>query len=134
MPYPIDEKFVIAIASSALFDLSESDKVYKTQGVDAYRDYQEKHIDDTLEKGVAFPFIRRFLSLNDAFPEQQPVEVVLLSRNSPETGMRVFRSIKKYGLNSSRAGFFSGNSPYEFLPASSQSLLYMVSKSLASPP
>ncbi|MBP5474632.1 MAG: 5'-nucleotidase [Bacteroidales bacterium] len=122
MPYPIDEKFVIAIASSALFDLSESDKVYKTQGIDAYRDYQEKHIDDTLEKGVAFPFIRRFLSLNDAFPEQQPVEVVLLSRNSPETGMRVFRSIKKYGLNISRAGFFSGNSPYEFLPAFNTSL------------
>ena len=122
MPYPIDEKFVIAIASSALFDLSESDKVYKTQGIDAYREYQEKHIDDTLEKGVAFPFIRRFLSLNDAFPEQQPVEVVLLSRNSPETGMRVFRSIKKYGLNISRAGFFSGNSPYEFLPAFNTSL------------
>ena len=59
MPYPIDEKFVIAIASSALFDLSESDKVYKTQGIDAYRDYQEKHIDDSLEKGVAFPFVSR---------------------------------------------------------------------------
>ncbi len=122
MAYPIERKLVIAIASSALFDLSESDKVYRENGVEEYRQFQEENIDKTLEKGVAFPFIRRFLSLNTAFPEQEPVEVVLLSRNSPETGMRVFRSIKKYGLNITRAAFFSGKSPYEYLPGFNVSL------------
>lgn len=122
MPYAIENKLVIAIASSALFDLSESDKVFREEGEEAYRKFQESNLDVTLTKGVAFPFIRRFLSLNQAFPEQQPVEVVLLSRNSPETGMRVFRSIKKYGLNITRAAFFSGKSPYEYIPAFNASL------------
>ena len=112
MAFPIEDKFVVAIASSALFDLSESDRVYIEKGIKAYREYQEQNIDNTLKKGVAFPFIRRFLSLNTIFSEQRPVEVVLLSRNSPETGMRVFRSIREYGLDISRAGFFSGKSPY----------------------
>jgi 5'-nucleotidase len=122
MAYPIEKKLVIAIASSALFDLSESDKIFREQGEDAYRKFQEEHLDVPLERGVAFPFIRRFLTLNKAFPEQEPVEVVLLSRNSPETGMRVFRSIKKYGLDISRAAFFTGKSPYEYIPAFNASL------------
>jgi 5'-nucleotidase len=122
MPFPIENKLVIAVASSALFDLSESDTVFRNEGVDAYRKHQEKYIDKTLKKGVAFPFIRRFLNLNKALPGQEPVEVVLLSRNSPETGMRVFRSIQKYGLDISRAAFFSGTSPYEYIPAYNASL------------
>lgn len=122
MAYPIDRKLVIAIASSALFDLSESDNVYREKGVEGYRKFQEANIDKTLEKGVAFPFIRRFLYLNSVFPDEEPVEVVLLSRNSPETGMRVFRSIKDYGLNITRAAFFSGRSPYEYLPGFNASL------------
>ena len=75
-----------------------------------------------MPKGVAFPFIRRILSLNEIFKEEQPVEVVLMSRNSPETGLRAFRSIQTYGLNISRAAFFSGKSPFEFLPAFNTSL------------
>jgi 5'-nucleotidase len=122
MPYPIDKKLVIAVASSALFDLSESDKIYREKGVEVYRKHQEKHIDNTLGKGVAFPFIRRFLNMNNVFKGQEPVEVVLLSRNSPETGMRVFRSIQKHGLNITRAAFFSGTSPYEYIPAYNASL------------
>jgi 5'-nucleotidase len=122
MPYPIEKKLVIAVASSALFDLSESDAVFRKQGIEVYRRHQEKHIDKTLKKGVAFPFIRRFLNLNKALPDQEPVEVVLLSRNSPETGMRVFRSIQHYGLDISRAAFFSGTSPYEYIPAYNASL------------
>jgi len=122
MPYPIERKLVIAIASSALFDLTESDEVFREKGVDAYRKYQEENINNTLNKGVAFPFIRRLLNLNEKFKEQEPVEVVLLSRNSPETGMRVFRSIKEYGLNITRAAFFSGESPYKYIPAFNASL------------
>ncbi|MFW5851224.1 MAG: 5'-nucleotidase [Bacteroidota bacterium] len=122
MPTQTTEKLVIAIASSALFDLSEADAVYKNEGEEAYRVYQEQHIDVLLQKGVAFPFIRRLLALNTIFPNYTPIEVILMSRNSPETGMRVFRSIQQYGLDISKASFFSGSSPYEYLPAYKVSL------------
>lgn len=117
MSYPIEQKLVVAVASSALFDLSDSDRVFRERGVEEYRKYQEIHIDSTLAKGVAFHFIKKLLHLNRIFEEEQPVEVVLLSRNSPETGLRVFRSIQHYKLDITRAGFFSGRSPYKYLPA-----------------
>jgi 5'-nucleotidase len=117
MPFPIEEKLVIGVASSALFDLSESHQVYLDQGPDEYRAYQERQRDVVLARGVAFPFIRRFLSINKCFPQQAPVEVVLFSRNSPETGLRVMRSIAHYGLDISRAVFMTGKSPYPYLPA-----------------
>lgn len=122
MAYPIERKFVISVASSALFDLSESHEIYINKGVDAYRLHQEKNINIPFPKGVAFPFIRRFLSINKAFPKQSPVEVVLLSRNSPETGLRIFRSIRHYGLDITRAGFMTGRSPHEYVPAFNASL------------
>ena len=122
MAYPIDRKLVIGVASSALFDLSESHQIYQTQGVDEYRIHQGKNIDNPFVKGVAFPFIRRFLGINKAFPKQLPVEVVLLSRNSPETGLWVFRSIRHYGLDITRAAFMTGYSPHEYLPALNASL------------
>lgn len=122
MSYPIQDKLVIGVASSALFDLSDSNQVFEQEGVAAYRKYQQKHLNKRLPKGVAFPFIRRFLSINQVFPELQPVEVVLLSRNSPETGLRVFRSIEHYGLEITRAAFLGGGSPHEFIDAFNASL------------
>ncbi|WP_199030632.1 5'-nucleotidase [Ralstonia flaminis] len=122
MAYPIERKLVIGVASSALFDLAESDEIYRTEGVEQYRLHQEKNLDVPFPKGVAFPFIRRFLHINRVFPKQSPVEVVLLSRNSPETGLRVFRSIKHYGLDITRAAFMAGRSPYEYVPAFNASL------------
>lgn len=122
MPYPIDQKLVIAIASSALFDLTESDKVFREEGELAYRKYQAEHLLTPLNKGVAFPFVRRFLSINQKFPEQSPVEVVLLSRNSAITGKRVFLSIHHHGLDISRAAFLEGKSPYAYIPAFNASL------------
>ncbi|MFT3736663.1 MAG: 5'-nucleotidase [Rhodocyclaceae bacterium] len=122
MAYPIERKLVIGISSSALFDLSESHQIYLNDGVEAYRQHQEKFIDTPCAKGVAFPFIRRFLNINKAFPKQSPVEVVLLSRNSPETGLRIFRSIRHYELDISRAAFMTGKSPHEYVPAFNASL------------
>ena len=92
MGFTIEDKLVIGVTSSALFDLAESRSVYETQGVEQYRLHQEQNLDVPFPKGVAFPFVHRFLSINGAFPDEKPVEVVLLSRNSPETGLRVFRS------------------------------------------
>ncbi|SFV04808.1 5'-nucleotidase [Pseudoduganella namucuonensis] len=122
MSFPIQNKLVIGIASSALFDLSASHKVYEEGGEEEYRKYQEAHIDEILGKGVAFPFIRRFLNINKHFIKQAPVEVVLLSRNSPETGLRVMKSIAHYGLDITRAAFVTGKSPYAYLPAFNASL------------
>jgi len=122
MPFPIEQKLVIGVASSALFDLSESHQVYLEQGPEAYRHYQEQQREVVLERGVAFSFIRRFLSINKCFPQQTPVEVVLFSRNSPETGLRVMHSIAHYGLDISRAAFMAGKSPYAYLPAFNASL------------
>jgi len=122
MPYPIEHKLVIGIASSALFDLTASHQVYLEGGAEAYRRYQEQQIDTVLDRGVAFPFIRRFLSINKLHPDTAPVEVVLFSRNSPETGLRVMHSIAHYGLDISRACFLTGDSPYRYLPAFNTSL------------
>lgn len=117
MAFQIENKLVIGVASSALFDLTASHQVYLDSGPDEYRAYQERNLDTILGKGVAFPFIRRFLNINKCFPRQMPVEVVLFSRNSPETGLRVMRSIAHYGLDISRAAFMTGKSPYTYLPA-----------------
>lgn len=128
MPYPIERKLVVAVSSSALFDLSESHKVFDEEGPKAYKEFQEKNLNKVLEKGVAFPFIRRFLQINQRFPDKVPVEVVLLSRNSAATGKRVFRSIKHYGLDISRAAFMEGKSPYEYIPAFNASLFLSANK------
>lgn len=122
MAYPIERKLVIAVASSALFDLSESHDMFVKNGPKVYKEFQEANLNKVLNKGVAFPFIRRFLNINKRFPKQMPVEVVLLSRNSAITGKRVFRSIAHYGLDISRAAFMEGNSPYEYIPAFNASL------------
>ena len=122
MPFPIEKKLVIAVASSALFQLDEADAVFRKRGVRAYREYQIAHENDVLAPGIAFPFVRRFLELNTLFPERQPVEVVLLSRNDSDTGMRVFNSIEHHRLGIVRAAFTRGNSPFRYIPAYNVSL------------
>jgi 5'-nucleotidase len=122
MSYPIDNKLVIAVSSSALFDLCESNSIFEEHGPKAYKQFQEDNLDKLLDKGVVFPFIKRFLNINSHFPEQEPVEVVLLSRNSAATGKRVFRSIQAYGLDITRAAFVEGESPFEYVPAFNASL------------
>lgn len=122
MSYPIDTKLVIAVASSALFQLDEADAVFRKEGIRAYRAYQREHENDVLKPGIAFPFVRRFLELNKIFPECQPAEVVLLSRNDSDTGLRVFTSIEHYGLGIVRAAFTRGNSPFRYIPSYNVSL------------
>jgi 5'-nucleotidase len=125
MPYELGTRLVIGVASSAMFDLSESDQVFRSQGEEEYRKYQSENINKPLIKGVAFSFVKRLLSLNDLSekPDEDPlVEVVLLSRNDPDTGLRVMKSIEHHNLQISRAIFMQGKSPYEYIPALSISL------------
>ncbi|HVK21289.1 MAG TPA: 5'-nucleotidase [Actinokineospora sp.] len=123
MPYSLDDRLVIGIASSALFDLAKSDKVFRKHGVRAYREYQEERLSKPLRPGVAFPFIKRLLSLNGLTEENNPlVEVIVLSKNSPDTGLRVMRSIKHHALPITRAIFQQGRSPFGFMHALNMSL------------
>lgn len=117
MPYSIDNKLVIAVSSSALFDMRYSHQIFLERGEEAYRQYQREHLNLPFEPGVAFPFIRRLLKLNCAFPEEHPIEVILFSKNSAETGLRAFRSIRHYELDITRACFTSGQRNYHYLPA-----------------
>ncbi len=105
---------VVATSSRALFDLDESHRIFEEQGVDAYHEYQIEHEDDVLEPGVAFYLVRKLLNLNRVFEGRVKVEVVLLSRNSADTGLRVFNSIEHHGLDITRAAFTGGRSPFEY--------------------
>lgn len=106
-------KLVVAISSRALFDLEEGHEIYIKQGVEAYCKYQIEHEDEILEPGVAFILVKKLLSLNDA--DNEKVEVILLSKNSADTGLRIFNSIKKHNLLIVRAAFTSGESLYRYI-------------------
>lgn len=114
MPTDLENRLIIAISSRALFDLDESNRVYETEGVDAYSRYQIENEDNILAPGVAFPIAKKLLNLNKLGAH---VEVILLSRNSGDTGLRVFNSIEHYGLDITRAAFCSGQAPYRYVKA-----------------
>jgi len=86
-------KLVLAISSRALFDLRDSHAVYMADGVAAYRKYQIEHEDEILEPGDAYLLVEKLLSLNASLSKAR-VEVILVSRNSADTGLRVFNSIQ----------------------------------------
>ncbi|MEH6610510.1 MAG: 5'-nucleotidase [Halioglobus sp.] len=117
MPNKLDNKLVIAISSRALFNLDESHTVYEKDGLQAYSDYQVAHEDEPLEPGEAFPLVNKLLRLNQRLGDDSQVEVVLLSRNSADTGLRVFNSIQHYDLKISRAAFCGGESPWRYINA-----------------
>lgn len=116
MPAVLDNKLVIAISSRALFNLDDSHKVFEEHGLDAYRQYQIDHENEVLEPGEAFPLVQKLLNINERLADPG-VEIILLSRNSADTGLRVFNSIEHYGLTISRAAFCGGQSPYRYAPA-----------------
>ena len=113
----LDEKLVIAISSRALFNLDDSHQVYKQEGLQAYSEYQVAREEEPLEPGEAFPLVHKLLRLNDRLGPEPLVEVVLLSRNSADTGLRVFNSIQHYDLAIQRAAFCGGESPWRYINA-----------------
>lgn len=117
MPASLDDKLVIAISSRALFDLDESHRVFREEGLQAYSEYQVAREDQPLEPGEAFPLVHKLLALNGRLGDAPQVEVVLLSRNSADTGLRVFNSIAHYKLAISRAAFCGGESPWRYINA-----------------
>lgn len=109
-------RFVVAISSRALFDLAMSHALFEREGLESYQRYQREHEDDVLAPGIAFPLVRKLLALNaHGKPELPQVEVVLLSRNSSDTGLRIFNSIERHELQIVRAAFTSGASPFPYI-------------------
>ena len=108
-------RLTIAISSRALFDLEESHRIFETEGVDAYCRYQVERESESLAPGVAFGLVQKLLHLNRSLEQQEQVEVVLISRNNADTGLRVFNSIQHYDLSITRAAFTGGQSPYRYV-------------------
>lgn len=115
MSTQLNDSLIVAISSRALFDLSESHAVYESGGVEEYQRHQIDHEDDLLQPGVAFELARKLLRLNEA--SRQHVEIVLLSRNSADTGLRIFNAISHYKLGITRAVFTSGRDTSRYVPA-----------------
>ncbi|KAF1711716.1 5'-nucleotidase [Pseudoxanthomonas sacheonensis] len=105
----------VAVTSRALFDLEESHALFESQGVEAYSDFQRTHEDDVLAPGMAYSVVRKLLALNEGAPADTPrVEVILLSRNSADTGLRIFNSIQHHKLGIVRATFTSGEPTWPY--------------------
>lgn len=109
-----ENKLVIAISSRALFDLIESHNLYELNGVEAYCKYQIDNENQPLNPGVAFDLVKKLLSLNKNKPQ---VEVILISKNSADTGLRIFNSITHHGLDITRAAFTSGANTHPYVSA-----------------
>ncbi|HEX5767617.1 MAG TPA: 5'-nucleotidase, partial [Burkholderiales bacterium] len=115
MPYSVEGKLVVAISSRALFDFEEENRVFEKDGEPAYIALQYARLDVPAREGVAFPLVKKLLAFNT--PAQSRVEVVVLSKNDPVSGLRVFRSAKQAGLTIERGVFTRGRSPYRYLDA-----------------
>ncbi|MTI49905.1 5'-nucleotidase [Sporosalibacterium faouarense] len=116
MPYNLNDKLVVAISSRALFDLEVENQIYIEKGLEEYKNYQVEHEDERLNEGTAYSLVKALLDLNSKF-DTPIVEVIVMSRNSPETGLRVFNSIEAVGLGIHRAAFTGGENIAKYLSA-----------------
>ncbi len=121
MAYSLKDKLVIGISTRALFDLEEANQVFEKRGVQAYEEYQLERENEQLAPGTGFPLVKGFLGINER-AGRRLVEVVLISRNGAESGLRVFNSIESYGLPIERGSFRGGRDPWSVLRAFNCSL------------
>jgi 5'-nucleotidase len=115
MPVSLHGQLVVAISSRALFDFEEENRVFEGADDQAYMQLQLQRLDIPARPGVAFSLVNKLLAFNTAAPAQPRVEVVILSRNDPVSGMRVFRSARHYGLDIQRGVFTRGQPPWRYL-------------------
>jgi len=117
MSASLEGKLVVAISSRALFDFEEENRVFEQADDRAYMALQLQRLETPAKPGVAFSLVRKLLAFNQAGadPQAQGVEVVILSRNDPVSGMRVFRSARHYGLAIERGSFTRGQPPWRYL-------------------
>ena len=116
MAYPLEDKLVVGISSRALFDLDDAHHLFAEQGLDAYREYQAKNEDVPLKPGTGFPLVKALLGINDLLKERA-VEVIIISRNDGDSGLRIWNSIQSVGLDISRGSFAGGTDAHRYLEA-----------------
>lgn len=117
MSYNLKDKLVIGISSRALFDLTVENEIFESQGVEAYCKYQIEHEREMLKPGPGFGLVKALLNINKLPGQEERVEVIVMSRNSPDTSLRVFNAIAYYELNITRAVLASGASLAPYLNA-----------------
>jgi len=115
LPYSLDRKLVIGVSSRALFDLETENRIYEEEGLEKYSAYQIEHEKDILKPGTAFPLIKALQKLNA--DGRELTEIIVMSRNSADTSLRIFNSIEHYNLNITRAALVSGASISPYLGA-----------------
>jgi 5'-nucleotidase len=121
-----EKTLVIGISATALFDMSDSDRLFEKEfakdpnkGMETYKKYMLENENSPLNEGIGFPLIKALLSLNSYQKENEKplVEVVVMSRNSPETGIRVLNAIRAHNVNITRSAFTAGESSADYLEA-----------------
>lgn len=114
MPLNLKDYLVVGISSRALFDLEEENKIYEEKGLQEYSEYQIDHENDILRPGAGFQLVKSLLRINSLVSGKRKTEIIVMSRNSADTSLRIFNSIKYYGLDISRAALVGGTpiSPY----------------------
>lgn len=114
----MDNKLVIALSSRALFNLDESHRIFEESGFQTFREHQRAMENVPLPQGPAFALAQKCLNINKLAPKEEPlVEIILLSRNTVDTGLRIFNSVAHYELGIHRAVFAGGESPYKYSKA-----------------
>ena len=127
MALDLNGKLIVGISSRALFDLEEENRIFEEQGLEAFTRYQVEHENDILKPGTAFPLVKALHKLN--YGEKKLTEIIVMSKNSTSTSMRIFNSIKHYGLDISRAALVSGMSIAPYLTAFKTDLFLSASES-----
>ena len=122
MTKTINNQLVVAISSRALFDLDESHAVFEASGLEAYANYQIENETKILQPGHAFALVKKLLAIKSPETGEPMVEVILVSRNSADTGLRIFNSIEHHNLNITRAAFTNGGNTYQYISAFSAHL------------
>lgn len=115
LPLKLDDKLVIGVSSRALFDLEAENNIFEEQGLEAYSAYQIEHEKDILKPGTAFPLVKALQKLNTE--GQYLTEIIIMSKNSADTSLRIFNSIEHYHLKISRAALVGGASISPYLNA-----------------
>ena len=115
MGYDLNKKLVIAISSRALFNLEDENKIFEEKGLDEYYKYQIQNEDLLPKKGTGFRLVKNLLRINEDFPDDKQVEVIIMSRNNSATSLRITKSIEKYNLDIQRSAWSGGNDISKYL-------------------
>ena len=123
MQSDLKDYLVVGISSRALFDLEEENRIYEEKGLKEYSKYQIEHENEILKPGAGFQLVKALLRINSLVTSGRKIEVIIMSRNSADTSLRIFNSIEHYGLDITRAALAGGAGIAPYLTAFDTDLL-----------